>query len=252
MSETNNALNVFINQCHNILINSKFSIPLQYLNTRGLNEESIALHKIGYCPINLDIPEEIRYDKQNDYSYFLKDRIIVPVLSEFSNIVGFATRKPSYEPNNTWWNFPFKKGNHLFLLNKSRKNVFNKNKMYLVEGYMDALVLYQYGLNNVCGLMGTMLSQRKIGLLARYCNNVCLCFDSDKNEAGQKAQNKAIYMFKEFDFCESISVIDLPIGIDPDNYIIENGMDKFLSLERKMSDIEINKVHRLVKSEMKK
>jgi DNA primase len=181
----------FISQCHTILLNGTdegVAAAVEYLHKeRGLTEQSIKEHQIGYCPRYYNLPDEIRFygatdeaekDDENakDFSYFICDRIIVPIYEEFGVVEAFATRKASSEKGNTWWNLssPFKKGNHLFLLNKVRKNVFLENKIYLVEGYMDALLLYQKGLNKVCSLMGTHLTPRKIGLIARYCNHICL------------------------------------------------------------------------------
>ena len=121
----------------------------------------------------------------------------------------------------------------------ARQKIFEDNKIYLVEGYIDGILLYQENLRAVCSLMGTALTSRKIGLIARYCNNICLCLDADKNQSGQKAQNKAIFSLKEFGFCESLSVIDLPIGVDPDVFVTKNGLEAFLANERQLKTKEI-------------
>jgi DNA primase len=176
---------------------------------------------------------------------------VVPIYSEFGEAVGLATRKPSTAPGNSWWNMPapFKKGNYLFMLDKARKAIFAKNKAYIVEGYMDALIPNQAGLDNVVSIMGTATTLRRIGLLARYCNNVCICMDADENKAGQNAQDLAVSLLRRFDFCESISVImGLPIGVDPDEYVMEYGLNKFLSLEKTLSASEIRKICKEVES----
>ena len=149
------------------------------------------------------------------------------------------------EAGNTWWNCPFKKGHHLFLLDKARKDIYSNNKIYLVEGYIDALVLSQEGLNNVVGLMGVTISSRKLGLIVRYCNNICLCMDVDKNQAGQKAQDKAICTLDKFDICESISILDnMPVGKDPDEFVLENGLKGFLNKERILTGAEILEIQK--------
>ena len=251
------SLNEFIDKCHNSLKNEKSRevfLAREYLNKRQVKDNSFEAYKLGYCPLlNSTIPDDVRFYGQEgvvgrkwDMSRYLRGCLIVPVLDEFGEPVGLATRKPSSEPGNTWWNLPspFKKGNHLYLLNNSRKDVFKDNKIYLVEGYMDALILHQQGIKNIAAIMGTALSTRKIGLIARYCNNVCLCFDADKNRAGQDAQKKAIAMLMKFDGCwESISMInDLPIGEDPDVFVIKNGINKFLDMEKVLSTDDIKKI----------
>lgn len=250
----------FIAQCHENLVleqDQESKDARTYLTSRNVFEKSIKSGIIGYCLCNQDIPDPVRFfgeefrkedEDRWDMSKLFRGRLIVPVYSEFNDLVGIATRKPSHEKGNTWWNLPtpFKKGNHLFLLNLAKKSIFEKNKIYLVEGYMDAIVLRQYGLDNVVSLMGTALTQRKIGLIARYCNNVCFCFDSDENEAGQKANDMAIAILKKLDFCETISCIKLPIKQDPDVYVVENGLDNFLKQEVMLKDSDIEKICRKV------
>jgi DNA primase catalytic core len=257
-------LDKFIQSCHERLLKDRSDetkVAIDYLKHRHVKKSSVVEHKIGYCGYRDKIPADVAYygkdpdnlkDKERGYYYFIRGKIIVPVYSEFGQLVGLATRRPVTEPGNTWWNLPkpFKKSHHLFLLNKSRKVIFDSKKIYLVEGYMDAIILFQEGLKNVNAIMGTMLSTRKIGLISRYCNNVCFCLDVDKNEAGQKATDKAIAALKDFGFCNSISVIEnMPIGKDPDEYVMENGLNKFLSLERKLTVNEIEEIYQKVKKE---
>ena len=111
---------------------------------------------------------------------------------------------------------------------------------------MDAITLYQHGIKNVCALMGTRLSLRQIGLIARYCNNICMCLDSDNNQAGQKATKKNIeniLSLEKLRFCDKISIIDgIPLGTDPDEFICKNGKDAFLSLEKEITQEDIEEI----------
>jgi len=260
-------LNQFVRQCHSNMIRAggpEIRAAISYLHKRHIKESTIKTNLIGYCSNNQPIPDEICFygkdkssfdGKGSGYAYFIKGKIIVPIYSEFGRLEGFATRKPSFEPNNTWWNIskPFHKGNHLFLLDSARKFIYEKNKIYIVEGYMDALYLAQEGLDNVVSLMGTQLTARKVALIARYCNNICVCLDVDENQAGQKAQDKAIYTLKKFDFHESISVIDnIPVGEDPDEFVAKNGLGKFLSMERHLTEGEISGIYNKVRMINKK
>jgi len=257
------SLKEFILHCHENLIKGdsrEVSLALEYLSKRNLLQSTIVNHQIGYCSTDIELPDSVRFLGQDSYeenkkwnmSSYIKGRIIVPIYSEFNKIVGLATRVPSTLPGNTWWNTPFKKSNHIFLLNCIRKEVFSQNKIFLVEGYMDALILLQFGLKNVGCIMGTALTTRKIGLIARYCNNVCFCFDSDKNSAGQNAQQVAIVTLKKFDFCEKISVIkDLPIGEDPDVFVVKHGLEEFVGKEHILKPMEIKKIIKAVETKGK-
>jgi len=256
----------FIERCHSVLVNDaqdESKKAREYLSSRNISAESITEHKIGYCPLKESLSEDIRsYGKSpygnggvKDYSYFIRGKIVVPVYTEFNQITGFATRSPSHEPGNAWWNLPlpFKKSEHLFLLNKTRKNIFDKNKIYVVEGYMDAILLYQAGLKEVVSLMGISLYPRKIGLMLRYCSHICFCMDTDENKSGQIAQEKAIYTLKQFAMFDTISIINgLPIGEDPDVYVTKHGLPQFLSLEKQLTSPEIKEICKKVEVRAKK
>lgn len=257
----------FIDACNRVIISvsdeaSEAFEAREYLHVRGLSEASISRHKIGYCSSDYDIPHFIKTfgnelidGEDRDLSYNILGRIIVPVFDEFGKAVGLATRKPTFQKGNTWWNLPspFYKGNHLFLLDKSKTSAFLKNKMYIVEGYMDAIILYQNGLKNIVALMGTDLSLRKIGLIARYCENICFCFDVDKNLSGQNAKKQSIAVLDKLSVCDTISVIEhLPVGMDPDEYVIKNGIDHLLFRERIISKPEIADILKEIKEDKRK
>jgi DNA primase len=248
-------LDEFIERCHGVLIEDSSSdsdAARTYLKeSRGLTKASVDLHRIGYCPPGASLPEEIRHfgnvrvSKRTDYSFCIQDRIIVPIVSEFGDNVAFATRKPTTEDGYSWWNLPrpFKKGSHLYLLNHARSSIFKEDKVYIVEGYMDALLLYQAGITNVCSLMGTALTLRKIGRIARYCENICFALDVDKNGSGQRAFRKSVAVLARFNFVKNLSVIDgLPVGVDPDDFVNEHGVEAFLALEKTLTPDEIHDV----------
>lgn len=246
----------FVEKCNWDLLNcsdKESKKAIEYLfDCRKLNIDSIKLHKIGYCHEKFKIPDCIRFfgqkeSKKNkwDMSTKINGHIILPIYSEMGNLNAFATRIPINESGYPWWNLPkpFHKGNYLFLLDKAKKTIFNKNKVYIVEGYIDALTLFQHGLKNVVAIMGTAYTLRKLALTIRYCNNVCLCFDSDKNRSGDKAKNLSIAILNKYAFCESISSIDsLPLGDDPASFVSKNGIGSFLERERILDDEEIIKI----------
>lgn len=218
--------------------NDESKSALQYITEkRKASLETVKKRKIGFCSSAFeDFPESI---KGRGYSRFIKGRVIIPVYSEFGEPVSFATRSNLPEMKG-WWHIPFSKINNLFLLNDSREHIFHSNKVYITEGFFDSIILYQFGLRNVVSLMGTNLSYRRIGLLARYGEDYCLCFDVDPedNKAGQTAQIKAIAELSSIGV-ENISQIkDLPVGMDPDEYVIASGLDNFLYMEKNVTEEE--------------
>lgn len=232
---------------------------LNYLiEHRGLTVDTIKRLKLGYCSQDMYLEQGIRQyggriDK--DYSYCLKDRIIVPIFEEFGKeVVGIGTRKPVDEKF-PWWNspYPFQKGNHLYNLNKARKSIFERNKAYIVEGYMDAIILYQAGIKNVVAVMGTKLTLRHIGLLTRYCEKFCFCFDVDENNSGQNARDASIVSTNQLGICKEMTKIDsMPEGEDPASFVKKFGKDSFLALEEEVPYEKILEIiDRLNKSKKK-
>ena len=227
---------------------------MEYLTKqRGLTEETIETREIGICPPDATLPSQIQTlgDEEREwsnYSRHILGRIIVPIHDEFGHIVGFATRS-IYPDGTTWWNTPFPKSKHLFLLGKSKKSVFESGKIYLVEGYMDAILLQQCGITNAVAVMGTNLSLRQIGLIVRYCHSVCCCYDTDNNFSGQKAQIKTMMALNRFKVIfEDLSVISgIESGVDPDEFVLKNGKDAFLEKEKILEPKDFKKMERVLK-----
>jgi DNA primase len=95
--------------------------------------------------------------------------------------------------------------------------------------------------------MSSNLGMRRVGLLARYCDQVCLCFDTDANDAGKLGMLKTLSELWSVKFgndlsdadldapYRNVSVIRMPEGVDPDEFVMKNGLDGFLALERPMT-----------------
>ena len=218
------------------------NVALNYLlGSRGLDEPTVRELEIGYCPIDGDVPGDTSAQKKGNNA--LNGGIIMPIRSEFDTLVALAARKP-YPEIKGWWNQRFTKANHIFLFNKSRRYIYEQDKVYLVEGYFDAVIPWQYGLKNMGCLMGTNLGLRRIGLISRYCENVCIMFDTDegkdgKEGAGQKAQRRAIAELA-LAGVKGITKINLPMNVDPDNLVIKHGVNALKDLERGVSSYERN------------
>ncbi len=123
----------------------------------------------------------------------------------------------------------FTKGNNLFGLNLVRKQS-NRERIILVEGYMDVIALFNNGINYAVASLGTAFTPPEQGkLLQRYGKEIYICYDSDT--AGINATTRAINILKR----EGIEakVILLPINQDPDDFIKEKGVKEFERLMKK-------------------
>ena len=234
-------LSQFVQQCHSVLLGDEGITARHYLlNERGLAASTIERLQLGFCGGSQELPgSSPELQKKN---WLMKNRVTVPIGGEFGEIVGCAARVPNPKENG-WWNTSFDKGHHIFLFDRARKAIFDADKVYVFEGYMDTMILHQEGLLNSVGLMGTALGYRRIGLLKRYCNRVCLCFDSDANKSGQEARDRSVFEVSRFKF-DDISEISMPLEVDPDDYVLQHGLEEFLRLERRMAAGEIQAIAR--------
>src|SRR5690606_40004142 len=106
----------------------------------------------------------------------------------------------------------FNKGNHLYGLNLVNK-FSNRNRILLVEGYMDVISLFNNGINYCVASLGTALTEKQSKLIKRYGDEVYICYDSD--QAGIKATLRAIDIMLKLDM--NPKIISLPEGMDPDD-----------------------------------
>ena len=74
--------------------------------------------------------------------------------------------------------------------------------------------------------MGTSLTEEQVGILGRAVRQVDICYDGDS--AGQNAIDRAVTLFRDHQpQGMQLRVVQLPAGIDPDEYVQQNGADKF-------------------------
>ncbi len=241
------------------LNNKKNKNVLDYLNDRGLNKEICQEFLIGYAPsknydyqlidflksknINEEELIEVGLAKKkynNLYGYFY-DRIMIPIISTNGKIIAFGGRSTnSSEPK--YLNSPesdvFSKRNILFGAYNVKKRKQNIDNIILCEGYMDVIALFRFGYPAVATL-GTAVSEKQIDLLTKLSKNIFIVFDGD--QAGKNASirlfDKLLPLIKTDNL---FRFVFLPNNLDPEEYLIKNGKDKFNSLLEKsfyISDI---------------
>ncbi len=149
-----------------------------------------------------------------------------PVLDVNGNAIAFGARAMgSDEPK--YLNSPetpaYTKGDHLYGLFQSKNDIRQKKFAILVEGYLDLIARYQFGVTNVAASLGTAFTDQQARLLHRFTDRVVINYDGDS--AGIKAARRAIehLLPQEFD----IKVLVLPDGKDPDDFIRENGAEVY-------------------------
>lgn len=214
-----------------------------YLELRGLTPSTLAEFEFGYVESIERLPKGLQWVVGSEWfdEKWVDNCVVLPIYSESGNLISFATRPVK---GGSWWHWPFTKKNHFFMLNKSRRYIFEKNEAIVMEGYIDGIIAFQEGIKNVVVSMGTSVGYRRHGILVRYCRNIGYCFDMDENGAGQSGRYRSIAEMMKLNSSERLkhdlflSQYKLPEGEDPDEYIIRNGVDAFLSLKEPVTQAD--------------
>jgi DNA primase len=138
---------------------------------------------------------------------------------------GGRTLDPEGEPK--YLNSPetpaYTKGRHLYGLNLTRDEIRRQEFAILVEGYLDLIVPYQFGIRNVVASLGTALTPEQVKLIGRFARKVVVNYDGDR--AGVQAAKRAIETILAEDI--EVKVLVLPDNADPDDFIRKNGVTEY-------------------------
>ncbi|MCF2583837.1 DNA primase [Mitsuokella multacida] len=221
-----------------------------YFAARGIRQETIEEFQLGYAPPAWDklstaflkrgIKQEFllasglcaeRKQGGGLYDRF-RGRVIIPIADERGRVVGFGGRvlddsTPKYL--NTPETVLFNKRKLLFGLDRSHRAIQQEGRAIVVEGYMDAISVFDAGVHNVVASLGTAFTPEHAKKLLHYAPEICFCYDSD--EAGQKATIRALSIVR--DTGARVRVIVVPDGKDPDEFIRKHGADAFRALVEK-------------------
>ena len=214
-----------------------------YLRKRGLDDKTIKKFGLGYSQNAwhelMDYLLSKGYEKSdlvesglvnyklegNRYYDRFRNRVMFPIFDYRGNVIGFGGRVLD-ESLPKYLNSPdsliFNKRYNLYGLNFSRKNIVNRT-IILVEGYMDLISLFQYGVRNVVATLGTALTEQQGNLIKRYADTAILSYDSD--EAGIKASLRAIEILSKVGI--NVKVLNLKDAKDPDEFVRKYGLNEY-------------------------
>ena len=230
---------------------------LQYAAGRGMPKSILTKFGIGYAPDSgtalVDWLRKKGYTDQelrdsglvtvsrkngNLFDRF-RDRLMFPIIDVRGNVIGFGGRIMNNQDKSAakYLNSPetliFNKRKNLFALNLAKKSKLGY--MILVEGYMDAIALHQFGFDCAVASLGTALTEDGANLLSRYTEQVVLIYDGD--EAGQNATQRAIPILEKAGL--QVKVLKMRDAKDPDEYLKKFGADRFkLLLEESSNRVE--------------
>ena len=220
---------------------------VEYLKQRGIDGATAQRFGIGYAPDGwcnvldkygksdeaidrlLATGLIIRKDNGRHYDRF-RDRIMFPIRDSRGRCIGFGGRTVgSGEPK--YLNSPetvlFHKGRELYGLWEARKALRNIERLVVVEGYMDVVVLARNGINFAVATLGTATTDEHLNRLFRLTDNIAFCFDGDRagRQAAWRALETALPHIREG---RQVRFVFLPEGDDPDSFVSERGADAFI------------------------
>ena len=229
---------------------------LRYATGRGMPKGVLTTFGIGYAPDSwTNLVDHLRKKgytneelkdsglvtvSQKNGNLFdrFRDRLMFPIIDVRGNVIGFGGRIMKKDDNAAkYLNSPetliFNKRKNLFALNLAKKSKLGY--LILVEGYMDAIALHQYGFDCAVASLGTALTADGATLLSKYTDQVVLIYDGDN--AGQNATQRAIPILEKAGL--KVKVLQMQGAKDPDEYLKKYGADKFrLLLEGSSNRIE--------------
>jgi len=115
------------------------------------------------------------------------------------------------------------KGRNLFGLHLTRDEIRRNGFVILVEGFLDLIVPYQFGIRNVAASLGTALTPDQVRLLSRFAGKVVVNYDGD--QAGVQAAKKSIEILLAEDL--EVKILVLPDGADPDEFLRNSGASEY-------------------------
>ena len=241
---------------HGQLYAPQGAAALAYATGRGMPKSILTKFGIGYAPDTwtslVDLLRSKGYTDQelrdsglvtiskkngNLFDRF-RDRLMFPIIDVRGNVIGFGGRIMKKDDSAAkYLNSPetmiFNKRKNLFALNLAKKS--KQGYLILVEGYMDAIALHQYGFDCAVASLGTALTEDGAALLSRYTDQVVLIYDGDA--AGQNATQRAIPMLEKAGL--QVKVLKMRDAKDPDEFLKKFGADRFkLLLEESSNRVE--------------
>lgn len=220
----------------------------EYIQSRGIREESAKLFRLGYAPDSWDALtshlktcgatiDEIHTsglivpkDSGGFYDRF-RGRVIFPITDPQGRVIAFGGRvmgdgEPKYL--NSPETAVYTKGRNLFGLAHAKNEIRNLGFAILVEGYLDCMIPMQEGIHNIVASLGTALTDNQVRLLRRYMDQPQIVVNFDPDSAGQAATMRSIDVLLAEGF--KVNILGMPTNQDPDEFVRAHGVDRFREL----------------------
>ncbi len=218
-----------------------------YLGERGVDAATIAQFGIGYAPDGYSALKDAlgkderrmklldraglfsKNERGHVYDKF-RDRVMFPILDRRGRVIAFGGRVLAKDDGPKYLNSPetalFHKGRELYGLWQVRQANQKIERLIVVEGYMDVVSLFQFGVTQAVATLGTATTPDHAELLFRNAPDVYFCFDGDNagRKAGWRALESVLPRMKDG---RQAFFLFLPDGEDPDTIVRKEGKEAF-------------------------
>jgi len=218
-----------------------------YLDQRGVDEENRTRFAIGYAPDGYSALKDAlgkderrmklldraglfsKNDRGHVYDKF-RDRVMFPIFDRRGRVIAYGGRVLEKDDGPKYLNSPetalFHKGRELYGLWQVRQANQKIERLIVVEGYMDVVSLFQFGVTQAVATLGTATTPDHAELLFRNAPDVFFCFDGDAagRRAGWRALESVLPRMKDG---RQAFFLFLPDGEDPDTIVRKEGKDGF-------------------------
>jgi len=180
----------------------------------------------------------IEVEGKEPYDRF-RGRLTIPIRDPRGRIIAFGGRiigdgEPKYlnSPDTPL----FDKGRTLYNLDRAAPAARKADRLFVVEGYMDAIALAQAGIAEAVAPLGTALTEHQLERLWRVVDIPTLCFDGDA--AGQKAALRAAHRaLPLMQPGRALRFVTMPDGKDPDDLVRDKGAPGFEAVVEQGCDL---------------
>ncbi len=224
-----------------------------YLKKRGLDSSIIETFYIGYAPadwdglvqylnshgVSMKVAEEaqlIKAKQGGGYFDLFRDRLIFPIFNHLGEPIAFGGRI-IFDGQPKYLNSPetpvFSKSKTLYGLNETAKYIRSEDLVVIVEGYMDAVALYQAGIKNVVAIMGTAMTSDHCKMMKRMTPHVLMLLDGD--QAGRSAAERSLPILLSQGLYPRGLI--LPDNQDPDDFVKAQGAHALKAEIEKSQDL---------------
>ncbi|MEO1526508.1 MAG: DNA primase [Planctomycetota bacterium] len=245
-------------------------IALEYLHSRGFDDEHRKLFRIGFAPDQWDFATGLlRKNKHgNDIAVaagvaqprqsgngaydFFRGRLMFPIhdmqdrpISMGGRVLPAIAERHDGNVGGKYINGPetklFRKSKQLYGLQLAREAIRKDGQALVMEGYTDVIAAHQAGIEPVVAVLGTALGDAHVKELGRWASRVVLVLDGD--EAGQRRADQVLELFVRAD--ADLRVLTLPDGMDPADYLAQFGRESFQQLVSDAPDALEHKLNQL-------